>query len=82
MRRYKLKVKVKQEEIKSASSAEYIRQNCDKCVYGVGFPCPGPSPDYHDENGRVFPGRDVIFRYRCPLGWSYKRDPPDGGYYG
>jgi hypothetical protein len=78
MRRYKLKVKVKQDEIKSANREEYVRQKCDKCVhYGfIPYMCQGPTPVY------IFPNYDVISRYRCPLGWSYKSDPPDGGYYG
>lgn len=40
---------------------------CDRCVYQYNT-CPGPN----------------MFQYppKCPHGFTFKRDPPDGGYYG
>lgn len=41
--------------------------NCDKCVEIPGFTCPGVERPFYE---------------RCPDGYKYRRDPPDGGYYG
>ncbi len=44
----------------------YKIEECDKCVWS-GYTCPGPVP---------------LVKPKCPQGFTYKRDPPDGGYYG
>ena len=45
---------------------DFINEKCDKCVWYCTS-CSGP----------------IRFgEPRCPIGQSYKRDPPDGGYYG
>lgn len=44
----------------------YEMSHCDRCVW-QGNECPGPTPWKVPE---------------CPHGLKYKRDPPDGGYYG
>lgn len=43
----------------------YEVQNCDKCVW-QGRECSGPV---------------LSDKIKCPTGITYKRDPPDGGYY-
>ena len=50
----------------AAINWDYETQRCDKCVH-YRSQCGGPS--------RYRPGK-------CPPGQSYKRDPPDGGFYG
>lgn len=50
----------------AAINWDYENQKCDKCVY-YRTECGGPT--------RYAPGK-------CPSGHSYKRDPPDGGFYG
>lgn len=49
------------------------RTNCAKCVWENNG-CPGPVIRY--DATLLSP---VGF---CPTGYKYKRDPPDGGYYG
>lgn len=44
----------------------YKIENCDRCVW-QGYTCSGP----------VF-----ISEPECPPCLNFKRDPPDGGYYG
>jgi len=44
----------------------YKIEECDKCVWS-GYTCPGPVP---------------LVKPKCPQGFTFKRDPPDGGYYG
>jgi len=44
----------------------YKSSNCDKCVW-QGNSCSGPV---------------ISDKIKCPNGIEYKRDPPDGGYYG
>ena len=45
---------------------DFVNEKCDKCVWYCTS-CSGP----------------IRFgEPRCPIGKSYKRDPPDGGYYG
>ena len=54
------------------SITDFKNWNCDKCVWSNE--CSGPNVLYnvitHEE------------KYECPSGHKYKRDPPDGGYYG
>lgn len=50
----------------AAINWDYEIQKCDKCV-NFRTQCGGPT--------RYRPGK-------CPSGQTYKRDPPDGGYYG
>lgn len=50
----------------AAINWDYEIQKCDKCVH-FRTQCGGPT--------RYRPGK-------CPSGQTYKRDPPDGGYYG
>lgn len=50
----------------AAINWDYETQRCDKCVH-YRSQCGGPC--------RYAPGK-------CPTGQSYKRDPPDGGFYG
>ena len=45
----------------------FKRKYCDKCFYSYGYGCPGP----------IF-----TIPVKCPDGIKYKRDPPDGGFYG
>lgn len=45
----------------------YQRKYCDKCVFSYGYGCPGPT---------------LTIPAKCPDGIKYKRDPPDGGFYG
>ena len=47
---------------------EFKGRYCDKCVWYYNQ-CGGPS-------------FDAVNIYGCPPGKIYKRDPPDGGYYG
>ena len=47
----------------------FRRINCDKCVWQYNS-CSGP---VHKANK---------IEFTCPTGLVYKRDPPDGGYYG
>ena len=50
--------------------SDFYNHYCDKCVwYGI-YDCLGPQ--FFDE----------INTYNCPSNYIYKRDPPDGGYYG
>lgn len=51
----------------------YEVSNCDKCVWQYNS-CPGPNILY---NAITYEEK-----YKCPPGLNYKRDPPDGGYYG
>lgn len=46
---------------------KYERENCDKCVYFC-------KPFIYYEDG--------CLKVNCPNGCKFKRDPPDGGYYG
>ena len=45
----------------------FKRRKCDKCVYSYGYGCSGP---VFDNN------------INCLSEYQYKRDPPDGGFYG
>ena len=45
----------------------FKRRYCDKCFYSYGYGCPGPA---------------FTIPVKCPDGIKYKRDPPDGGFYG
>lgn len=45
----------------------YKMEHCDRCVW-QGNECSGPVAGLDEP--------------RCPTGHSFKRDPPDGGYYG
>ena len=47
-------------------NTRYTTADCEKCVW-QNFLCPGP-------NG--------FRKEKCPEGHTFKRDPPDGGYYG
>ena len=49
------------------------RADCNKCVYQYTS-CPGPISKYNAVT------QDMEFF--CPPEHHYKRDPPDGGYYG
>ena len=71
MKRYKLKVKAKKGKIDTLSHEfyiNYINSFCNKCVWYL-YDCAGAKPII---NGV----------YGCPSNHKYKRDPPDGGYYG
>ena len=46
---------------------EFIVRRCDKCVWQYNS-CSGPLKN--------------TYPVQCPPGITYKRDPPDGGYYG
>lgn len=52
---------------------EYKVAQCNKCVWQFNT-CPGPI-----WRSNAITGEGYGF---CPPGYTYKRDPPDGGYYG
>ena len=52
---------------------EYKVSQCNKCVWQFNT-CPGPI-----WKSNAVTGEGYGF---CPPGHTYKRDPPDGGYYG
>lgn len=63
------KEKIPLPDPKTVIADQYLfkRTNCDNCVWSYGYGCPGPSS---------------VFPTKCPDGHTYRRDPPDGGYYG
>ena len=49
--------------------SDFYNHYCDKCVWFGIYDCLGPQ-------------FDGVSTYACPSNYIYKRDPPDGGYYG
>lgn len=63
-------------QLKKPSDKELIENKvaqCNKCVWQFNT-CPGPI-----WKSNAVTGEGYGF---CPPGHTYKRDPPDGGYYG
>ena len=57
--------------IKDSSLQHYV--DCDKCVWQY-IRCPGPITQQNSFTLKT--------KISCPTGFKFKRDPPDGGYYG